>query len=81
MKMTIGMPGRARPLCSQRTTGDRTFPQNAGIFNQYTAHEPKRPPPINLTQAWKSKKFPLCVTHKFLGFLKLNKNQPDAHLF
>ena len=47
LKVAICVLRRARPLCSRRSSGGRTSPPpSAGMFNQYTAHKPKRPPPI-----------------------------------
>jgi hypothetical protein len=42
--------------------GGGTFPQNAGIFNQYTAHKPKRQPPIYQNNLGNLKNF-LYVLH------------------
>ena len=53
LKAAICMLRRAGLLCSRRTPGGGTFTQNAGIFNQYTAHRPKRSPPIYQKQPWK----------------------------
>jgi hypothetical protein len=52
------------------TPGGRTFAQNAGIFNQYTTHKPKRAPPMYQKPLWKYENFSLGVRSKQIpGFL------------